>query len=132
MIRILIADDHSATREVLREYLLSFPDEFSVVGEAADGEQAVDLTFRENPDVILMDIRMPNMDGLEATRIIKSRLHPALVITHTSFPYDELQRMAYRAGAVDHLRKPFALDELRRRILAVVERHRRLMPVAGA
>lgn len=132
MIRILIADDHPAVREVLREFLLSFPAEFSVIGEAADGQQAVDLTFRENPDVVLMDIRMPIMDGLEATRIIKSRVHPALIITHTSFPYDELQRMAHRAGAVEHLRKPLDFDELRRKILGLVEEQRRPLPLAGA
>jgi DNA-binding NarL/FixJ family response regulator len=132
LVRILIADDQPAVREVLREFLVSFPADFSVIGEAGNGQQAVDLTFRENPDVVLMDIRMPLMDGLEATRLIKSRAHPALIITHTSFPSDELTRLAYRAGAVHHLRKPFDFDDLRRKIVSLVEKHRGPLPLAGA
>ena len=125
MIKVLIADDHPMIREIVREYLELFPEEFRVVGVAVNGQQAVEMANRLGPDVVLMDVRMPVMDGIEATRILKAQSHPGLIITYTSFLYEPLHDLALQAGAVEHLLKPFELDELGQKIRDVVLRARR-------
>lgn len=125
MIKVLIADDHPMIREIVREYLEMFPEEFSVVGVAGNGQQAVQMASELGPDVVLMDVRMPVMDGIEATRILRAQSNPGLIITYTSFLYEQLHDLALQAGAVEHLLKPFELDELGQKIRDVVQRARR-------
>lgn len=119
MISILVADDNPTIREIICEYLRLFPEEFSVVGEAANGEQAVALAIRTRPDIALLDVRMPVMDGIAATAELLRWVPSCRVITYTSHVFDELEAAARRAGAWAHLLKPFELDELRRSLLAV-------------
>jgi len=80
--RILLADDHDVVRSGLRALLRTSPD-FSIVGEAADGEEAVRMTEKTKPDVVIMDISMPNLDGIAATKIIKERLPDVKVVILT-------------------------------------------------
>ena len=106
MIRVLLADDQALIRAGFRVLLEADP-ELEVVGEAVDGRQAVDLAHRERADVVLMDIRMPEMDGLEATRRIAADedLAGVKVIILTTFETDEYVFQAIRAGASGFLVK---------------------------
>lgn len=128
MIRILISDDSPGVREVLRTYFEKFPEKFQVVGEAANGEEALRLAKELKPDVILLDIRMPILDGIAATRELALSDQSHLVITYTGFPLPQLESIAKRAGAVAHLSKPFDLDDLKRLILEVVAQRRLEVP----
>ena len=113
MIRVAVADDQALVRGGFRVLVDSAPD-LEVVGEAADGAQAVDLVLRERPDVVLMDIRMPVMDGLEATgRIIAARPGVATkVLVLTTFELDEYVFAALRLGASGFLLKDTPPAEL--------------------
>jgi DNA-binding NarL/FixJ family response regulator len=111
MINILIADDQAMVRSGLRMILESEPD-LVVVDEAADGAQAVRIAKRERPDVVLMDVRMPEMDGLEATRLISADLNEVRVIVLTTFDIDEYVYGALRAGASGFLLKDAPADDL--------------------
>ncbi|GGZ16285.1 DNA-binding response regulator [Streptomyces olivaceoviridis] len=103
MIRVLVAEDQSAVRAGLVLILRSAPD-IEVVGEAADGEQAVELTRGLGPDLVLMDVQMPRLDGVSATRrIVAERLADVLVLT--TFDLDEYVFGALRAGAAGFLLK---------------------------
>ena len=106
MIRILLVDDQALLRAGFRA-LIEAEDDLQVVGEAGDGEAAVELARRENPDVVLMDIRMPKVDGLESTRLISAE--PTLTGTHviilTTFELDEYVFEALRNGASGFLLK---------------------------
>ena len=106
MTRVVLADDQTLVRAGFRALLDAQPD-IEVVAEAADGIQAVDLTRREHPDIVLMDVRMPHMDGLEATRRITSTrgLQDTRVIVLTTFELDEYVFGALRAGASGFLLK---------------------------
>jgi DNA-binding NarL/FixJ family response regulator len=104
MIRILLADDQSLFREGLRT-LLSVQSDFEVVGEAANGEEAVLLAARLKPQVILMDVRMPILDGVAATRQLHSSQPGCRVIVLTTFDDDEYVFEALRAGAMGYLLK---------------------------
>ncbi len=103
-IRILIADDHEIVREGLRTFLKSQPG-FEIVGEADDGSKAVRLARSLNPDVILMDLVMPVMDGITATRQIMKENPSAHILVLTSFAEDEKVFPAVRAGALGYLLK---------------------------
>jgi len=105
-IRVLVADDHALVRAGFHS-ILSDEDDIEVVGEATDGEEAVALAVREIPDVVLMDIRMPGMDGLQATRLITAdpRLRGTSVVVLTTFDLDEYVFGALRAGASGFLLK---------------------------
>jgi CheY-like chemotaxis protein len=116
MVTVLIVDDHGGVREVIREYLCQYPLEFLIVGEAADGRQALALAESLRPDVVLMDIHMPKMDGITATRALSSRRDAPGVITYTGYATERLEALARAAGACDHLSKPFRLDTLREKI----------------
>ena len=109
MIRVLIADDQALVRGGLR-MIVDARDDLEVVGEAADGEEAVRLAHALAPDVILMDIRMPGTDGVAATA--RLREHPARVIALTTFDVDEHVLGALRAGASGFLLKDIRPPEL--------------------
>jgi DNA-binding NarL/FixJ family response regulator len=105
-LRVLVADDHALVRAGFRSILAGEPD-IEVVGEATDGLEAVAIAGREAPDVVLMDIRMPSLDGIEATRRITTnpQLHGTKVIVLTTFDLDEYVFGALRAGASGFLLK---------------------------
>jgi NarL family two-component system response regulator LiaR len=103
-IRVLIADDHPFVRHGLRTYLETL-DDMEVVGEASDGAEAVELAGRALPDVVLMDLVMPELDGVEATRQIRVASPATKVIALTSFDDDEKVFPAIRAGAAGYLLK---------------------------
>jgi DNA-binding NarL/FixJ family response regulator len=110
-IRVLIADDQALVRGGFRLILEGRPD-IEVVGEAEDGDQAVRLARELEPDVILLDIRMPNLDGIEATRRIAASGSPARVLVLTTFDLDEYVYGAVRAGASGFLLKDVRPAEL--------------------
>jgi DNA-binding NarL/FixJ family response regulator len=112
VIKVLLADDHQLVRTGFR-VILEIEDDIEVVGEAADGKQAVDLARSLGPDVVLMDVEMPDMDGLEATRLITAEDGPSVLIL-TTFDRDEYLFAALQAGASGFLLKngtPEALTE---------------------
>ena len=108
--RILIVDDQALVRAGFRLVLESVAD-FEVAGEAGDGEEAVDAARRLHPDVVLMDVRMPRMDGLEATRRILAASSPRVVML-TTFDLDEYVYAALQAGACGFLLKDVTPDHL--------------------
>ncbi len=111
-IRVLIADDQALLRTGFRLILGSEPD-LEVVGEASDGAQAVELGRRLQPDVVLMDVRMPNLDGIEATRrLLGGGGGPTKVLILTTFDLDEYVFEALRAGASAFLLKDAPADQL--------------------
>ncbi|HEY8350571.1 MAG TPA: response regulator transcription factor [Clostridia bacterium] len=110
-IRIVVADDHNVVRSGLSAFLLAF-DDFELVGEAADGREAVELCETLHPDVVLMDLVMPVMDGAQATKEIRERFEDIQVIVLTSFKEDELVEGALQAGAIGYLLKNVSADEL--------------------
>ena len=113
MIRVVVADDQALVRSGFA-VLLRSADDIEVVGEAADGREAVELVRRERPDVVLMDVRMPEMDGLEATRLITSdpATAAARVLILTTFDLDDYVFAALRSGASGFLLKDTLPDEL--------------------
>ncbi len=110
-IRILIADDHLVVREGLRT-ILSVEEDFAVVGEAVDGKDALAQCAQVRPDLVLMDLRMPEMDGIEAIRQIKSRFPQVVIVILTTYDDDELIVRGLRAGA-----KGYLLKDATRRVL---------------
>jgi DNA-binding NarL/FixJ family response regulator len=110
-IRVLVTDDQVLVRAGFRQ-LLEREADLEVVGEAADGVEAVDLSRRLRPDVVVMDIRMPNLDGLEATRRLMASSPAPRVLVLTTFDLDEYIFEALRAGASGFLLKDAAPDEL--------------------
>jgi DNA-binding NarL/FixJ family response regulator len=111
-IRVLLADDQTLVRGGFRMILRAEPD-IEVVGEAADGAEAVALARQLDPDVVLMDVRMPNVDGIEATRqIIDGSEHPPRVLVLTTFDLDEYVYEALRAGASGFLLKDAPEEQL--------------------
>jgi two-component system, NarL family, response regulator LiaR len=129
-IRILIADDHGVVRQGLRMFL-GLDQDLEVVGEAEDGEQAVQLSQRLRPDVVLMDLLMPRMDGVTATGVIRKSLPDTEVIALTSVLEDEAVVGAIRAGAIGYLLKDTAADELCRAIKAAAAGQVQLAPEAA-
>ena len=119
-LRVLLADDQHLVRAGFA-MLLERADDIEVVGQAQDGAQAVDLARRLRPDVVLMDVRMPHMDGIEATGIITSdpRTSATRVAVLTTFEIDEYVFNAIRAGASGFLLKNTAPEELRRAVRTI-------------
>lgn len=110
-ITVLIADDIPATREDIKR-LLYFEEDIKVIGEAEDGDEALQLTERLNPDVILMDVNMPRMDGIKASEIISMKNPEASIVIVSIQGEKEYLRKAMAAGARDYLVKPFSSGEL--------------------
>jgi two-component system, NarL family, response regulator LiaR len=130
-IRIMIVDDHAVVRQGLKMFL-AMDSDIEVVGEATDGDEAVQLTARLMPDVVLMDLLMPRMDGVTAIGQIK-RSHPDIeVIALTSVLEDNAVVGAIRAGAIGYLLKDTASDDLLRAIKAASEGQVQLSPRAAA
>jgi len=109
--RLVIAEDHNLLRQGLRSIVSGLPD-FSVVGEASDGKEAIRQALSLRPDVILMDLSMPGMNGIEATLHIKQRLPDTRVVALTAYKTDEYVREALRAGADGYVLKDGAYEEL--------------------
>ncbi len=127
--RILLVDDHSIVRRGLRMFLSLEPD-FEIVGEAADGAQAVELARQLKPDVILMDLLMPVMDGIEATAAIRRELPDIEIIALTSVLEDASVIGAVRAGAIGYLLKDAEAEDLCRAIRAAAAGQVQLAPEA--
>jgi NarL family two-component system response regulator LiaR len=129
-VRILIADDHAVVRQGLRMFLGLDP-EFQIVGEAADGAEAVSLARQLRPDVVLMDLLMPGMDGIQATAAIRSEVPETEVVALTSVLEDGAVIGAVRAGAIGYLLKDAQPDELCRAIRAAAAGQVQLSPRAA-
>lgn len=129
-IRILIVDDHAVVRQGLRMFL-ALDDELEVVGEAANGEEAVRQAHDLAPDVVLMDLLMPQMDGIAATAIIRRELPDVEVVALTSVLEDKAVYGAVRAGAIGYLLKDTQADELCRAIKAAAAGQVQLSPQAA-
>jgi NarL family two-component system response regulator LiaR len=110
-IRLVIVDDHRVVRSGLSALLLAF-DDLKLVGQAGDGEEAVRVCSEVMPDVVLMDLLMPGMDGIAATRAIRERRPETQVIALTSFGDQEHVREALKAGAIGYLLKDASDEEL--------------------
>jgi NarL family two-component system response regulator LiaR len=110
-IRLLIVDDHKVVRNGLQVFI-SLYDDIEVVGEARNGQQAVEQCATHQPDVVLMDMVMPVMDGPTATRLIREQFPQVQVVALTSFDEEEIVQRAIEAGAVGYLYKDVEEDEL--------------------
>jgi DNA-binding NarL/FixJ family response regulator len=130
VIRVLIAEDHAVVRAGLNELLENRAD-IEVAGEAANGSEAVQRAIELRPDVVLMDLSMPEMDGIEATRRIAAAVPDANVVVLTSFSDRERILQALDAGAVGYLLKDLAPDELHRGIQAAARGESPLAPKAA-
>jgi two-component system response regulator AlgR len=111
--KILIADDEKPARDRLKRLLGTMPD-YAVVAEASNGNEAVDYNEQQQPDIILMDIRMPGMDGLEAAKFISQHERPPAIIFTTAFSDHALE--AFEAYAMDYLLKPVRVERLQQAI----------------
>jgi two-component system, NarL family, response regulator LiaR len=129
-IRIMLVDDHAMVRRGLATFLMVF-DDFKLVGEAENGEAAVRLCAEVLPEVILMDMVMPGMDGASATRAIRQQFPQVQVIALTSFKEGELIRNALEAGAIGYLLKDVSADDLARAIRAAHAGRATLSPEAA-
>lgn len=110
-IRVLLADDHAFVRESIRKFLEK-ESELEVVGEAADGEQMVSLADKLKPDVIVADVAMPNLNGIEATKRIKA-LYPSIaILILTAYDFDQYVFTLLEAGATSYLLKDISSQEL--------------------
>jgi len=130
-VRVLIADDHPVVRQGLRGFLDTI-DDLEVVAEAADGDEAVALAREHVPDVILMDLLMPNTNGVEAITEIMEFSPASRVIVLTSYTEDEYLFPAMQAGATGYLVKDTAPEELVRAIRSAARGHATLHPTVAA
>ena len=126
-IRVVVADDQRVVRDGLT-MLVGLIEDVEVVGTAGDGAEAVELVERERPDVVLMDLRMPRMDGAEATEQIRDRVPGAQVLVLTTYADDDSLFPALQAGARGYLTKDASAEEIEQAIRAVASGHTHLDP----
>ncbi|SJZ49219.1 response regulator transcription factor [Selenihalanaerobacter shriftii] len=112
MYRVLIADDEYLEREVMKKVITEEVKELRLIGEASDGEEALEVVKAERPDIILMDIKMPNLDGLEATKEIIEFYPGTKIIMITAYNEFDYAQRAIKYGAVDYLLKPVKLEKI--------------------
>lgn len=130
MIKVLLVDDHVMVRRGLASMLASY-DDFDLVGEAGDGEMAATVYEHYKPDVVLMDMVMPRLDGVGAIQKIKERHPEARIIALTSFDSDDLVQRALQAGALGYLLKNASAEDLIKAIRAAQQGKRTLAPEAA-
>jgi NarL family two-component system response regulator LiaR len=130
LIRVMLVDDHAVVRSGLATFLMTC-DDMELVGEAASGEQAISLCEKSKPDVVLMDLVMPGMDGATATQKLRERCPQIQVIVLTSFKEQELVKGALKAGAIGYLLKDVTADELANAIRAAYAGKPTLAPEAA-
>jgi two-component system, NarL family, response regulator LiaR len=129
-IRVLVVDDHAMVRRGLATFLKVF-DDLELAGEAADGQAAIQLCVQLQPDVVLMDMVMPDMDGAAATRLIRRQSESIQVLALTSFKEENLVQSALQAGAIGYLLKDVSADELAQAIRAAHAGRATLSPEAA-
>ena len=129
-IRVMLVDDHAVVRSGLGAFLMVF-DDLELVGEASNGKEAMRLCEQVQPDVILMDLVMPEMDGAAATRAIRTRWPHIQIVALTSFKEDELVQGALQAGAIGYLLKNVSADELSSAIRSAYSGRPTLAPEAA-
>jgi len=129
-IGVMLVDDHAIVRSGLSTFLM-ICDDMELVGEASSGEQAINMCLQSKPDVVLMDLVMPGMDGATATRLIRERCPQIQVIVLTSFKEQELVQGALQAGAIGYLLKDVTVDELANAIRAAYAGKPTLAPEAA-
>jgi NarL family two-component system response regulator LiaR len=130
LIRVMLVDDHTMVRRGLATFLKVF-DDLDLVGEAASGEAAVQLCAQVLPDVVLMDLMLPGMDGATATRLIRKQFPKVQVIALTSFKKQEMVQNALQGGAIGYLLKDVSADDLARAIRAAHSGRATLSPEAA-
>jgi DNA-binding NarL/FixJ family response regulator len=131
VIPLLLVDDQSLFREALKT-LLSVQDDFEVVGEASNGEEALRIAIQVKPQVVLMDLRMPVLDGVTATRRFREQLPNCRIIALTTFDEDEMVFDALRAGAIGYLLKDVPSEKLYEAIRAAAKGEYALSPSVTA
>ncbi len=131
LIRVMIVDDHAVVRSGLAAFLTVF-DDLKLVQEAGSGREAVEKCQQIEVDVVLMDLMMPDMDGAEATKIIRSKTPNTQILVLTSFKQEELVHKALQAGAIGYLLKNVSADELAQAIRAAHAGRPTLAPEAAA
>ncbi|MGD0752974.1 MAG: response regulator transcription factor [Anaerolineales bacterium] len=129
-IRVLVVDDHTMVRRGLATFLKVF-DDLELSGEAASGQEAIQLCAQLQPDVVLMDMVMPDMDGATATRLIRKQSPSVQVLALTSFKEEILVQSALQAGAIGYLLKDVSADELAQAIRAAHAGRSTLSPEAA-
>ncbi len=130
-ISIIIVDDHEVVRNGIRAFLETLP-EFQVVGEAASGEEAIRLVADLIPDVVLMDLIMPGMDGIETTREVKKISPRTQVVVLTSYHEDEHIFPALKAGAISYILKDMKMEKLAEALQRAVRSEVTLHPLVAA
>jgi len=129
-ISILIVDDHEVVRNGIRAYLETLP-EFNVVGEAASGEETIKMVSDLIPDVVLMDLVMPGMDGIETTREVKKISPRTHIVVLTSYHEDEHIFPALKAGAISYVLKDMKMDKLAEAIESAIRGEVTLHPLVA-
>ena len=129
-IRVMLVDDHTMVRRGLATFLKAF-DDLELAGEAENGQAAIQLCAKLQPDVILMDMVMPDMNGAAATRAVRQQFPNVQVIALTSFKEEELVKSALEAGAIGYLLKDVSADELVRAIRSAHAGRATLSPEAA-
>jgi len=129
-IRVLVVDDHTMVRRGLATFLKIF-DDLELAGEAASGQEAIQMCAQLQPDVVLMDMVMPDMDGASATRLIRKQSPSVQVLALTSFKEEILVQSALQAGAIGYLLKDVSADELAQAIRSAHAGRSTLSPEAA-